>query len=103
MTRTDKILLITIVVITLIMIAGIIAGIIQHSEIVEYETRFSIVAKSSISQSQSTIYLIVDNKTGVVYWEKKLGTREAISPLLNPDGSPVLYDFQTKELIESEQ
>jgi hypothetical protein len=44
--------------------------------------------------------LYADKQTGVVYWFSKSGYGHTMTVLLNPDGTPVLYDFEKEKIIE---
>lgn len=49
----------------------------------------------------SKSYFIADTETGVVYVYFDGYRRGAITALLNSDGTPMLYDFEHKKIIES--
>ena len=55
------------------------------------ENRFTVVHKEGSSLSNSGYrQLLVDRQTGVTYLFISCGYGSSITPLLNPDGSPVI-------------
>ena len=63
-------------------------------------SRFVVVDSNVESENLSNTALYVDKQTGIVYWYTHSGYGQTMTALLNPDGTPVLYDFENEKIIE---
>lgn len=70
------------------------------------QTRFVIIDDSvsvespPIGGAVDNAYFFADRETGVVYFYANGYRQGAITALLNADGTPMLYDFEHKKIIE---
>lgn len=66
-------------------------------------SRFIIIDSDVSSEDMFSSQLYADKQTGVVYWFSKSGYGHTMTVLLNPDGTPVLYDFEKEIIIEKDR
>ena len=64
------------------------------------DSRFVIIDSNVESEDRLLSALYADKQTNVVYWFTKSGYGQTMTVLLNPDGTPVLYDFEKEKIIE---
>ena len=66
-------------------------------------SRFVIIDSDIKTENLSNTALYVDKQTGIVYWYTHSGYGQTMTVLLNPDGTPVLYDFEKEKIIERDK
>lgn len=106
MTNTDKvkenfltnrfIQVVSIGIIILIM-ATLLVGCANDSDSDEKQLSFSIEDRFvrigyERNVTTSNYFIYVDKETRVMYWGMSSSYASALSPILNPDGTPELYD-----------
>lgn len=73
------------------------ACFINSGENTAIEDRFVIVKEDEGALADLTYYIVADKETGVMYLSVDGLHRFGITPLLNADGTPQLYDFGEEE------
>lgn len=86
-------------VLALVMCAVIFAGCGGTKE----NSRFVIIDSDIKTENLSNTALYVDKQTGIVYWYTHSGYGQTMTVLLNPDGTPVLYDFEKEKIIDRDK
>ena len=86
-------------VLALVMCAVIFAGCGGTKE----NSRFVIIDSDIKTENLSNTALYVDKQTGIVYWYTHSGYGQTMTVLLNPDGTPVLYDFEKDKIIDRDK
>lgn len=82
-------------VLALVMCAVIFTGCGGTKE----NSRFVIIDSDVESEGRLSSALYADKQTNVVYWFTKSGYGQTMTVMLNSDGTPVLYDFEKREII----
>ena len=62
-------------------------------------SRFVIIDSDVETEDRISTALYADKQTNVVYWFTKSGYGQTMTVMLNSDGTPVLYEFETQEIM----
>lgn len=66
-------------------------------------SRFVIIDSDVETEDRITSTLYADKQTNVVYLFTENGSYgQTMTVLLNPDGTPILYDFEKEKIIEKD-
>lgn len=77
-------------VLAVVVIASLFAGCGDYGELAKNPKRFIEVSKTSVDDNAYII--LVDTETRVMYLEIVRMNRLGLTAMLNPDGTPMLYD-----------
>ena len=92
-------------ILALIMSVVILSGCSNETNNDILKTRFVIIDDNVSVEDipngfSNKAYFFADRETGVIYFYINSSYRGAITALLSTDGTPMLYDFENKKIIE---